>query len=42
MGVELIGYHHSVYLRIARLVLLEKDVAFDHLEVDPFAEVPAW
>ncbi len=42
MGVELIGYHHSVYLRIARLVLLEKGVAFEHLEVDPFAEVPAW
>jgi glutathione S-transferase len=42
MGVELIGYRFSVYLRIARLVLEEKGVAFAHVEVDPFGAVPDW
>jgi glutathione S-transferase len=42
MAVELIGYRYSVYLRIARVVLEEKSVAFTHVEVDPFAEVPEW
>jgi glutathione S-transferase len=42
MRVELIGYHHSVYLRIARAVLREKGVPFGHVEVDPFGVVPEW
>lgn len=42
MSVELIGYRYSVYLRIARLVLEEKAVAFAHVEVDPFAGAPDW
>lgn len=42
MAVELIGYRYSVYLRIARVVLEEKSVAFTQVEVDPFAGVPAW
>ena len=42
MAVELIGYRYSVYLRIARMVLLEKGVAFTHGEVDPFAGAPDW
>lgn len=40
--VELIGYRYSVYLRIARLVLDEKGVAFRHVEVDPFGAIPPW
>jgi len=38
MGVTLHGYRYSVYLRIARLVLVEKGVSWDHVEIDPFAE----
>jgi glutathione S-transferase len=40
--VELIGYRYSVYLRIARLALEEKGVAFRHVEVDPFGDIPPW
>jgi glutathione S-transferase len=40
--VELHGYHYSVYNRIARLALAEKGVAYQRVEVNPFApEVPA-
>lgn len=36
------GYRYSVYVRIARLVLAEKGVAYERIEVDPFApDVPA-
>lgn len=35
------GYHYSVYRRIARLALAEKGVAYDQVEVNPFAELPA-
>ena len=42
MTVELIGYRYSVYLRIVRVVLAEKGVAFAHVEVDPFAGPPDW
>ena len=36
------GYRYSVYVRIARLVLAEKDVAYERVEVNPFAaDVPA-
>src|SRR6266852_6085361 len=36
------GYRYSVYVRIARLALAEKGVAYDRVEVNPFApDVPA-
>lgn len=42
MRVTLHGYRYSVYLRIARLALIEKGVSWDHVEVDPFAaSIPA-
>jgi len=42
MPLVLHGYRYSVYVRIARLVLAEKGVAYDRVEVNPFAEdVPA-
>ncbi len=41
MTVELYGYEHSVYSWIARLVLREKNVAFDWNEIDPFATSPS-
>jgi glutathione S-transferase len=37
-GVTLYGYRFSVYTRVARMVLEEKGVAYDRVEVDPFAE----
>ena len=37
-AVELHGYRYSVYLRIAAMTLVEKDVPWTHVEVDPFAE----
>jgi len=37
MPLTLHGYRYSVYVRIARLVLAEKGVAYDRIEVDPFA-----
>lgn len=41
MAVTLHGYRYSVYMRIARLALAEKGVAYDRIEVNPFAELPA-
>ncbi|MDN5926609.1 MAG: glutathione S-transferase family protein [Hyphomicrobiales bacterium] len=42
MGIILHGYRYSVYLRIARMTFLEKDVPVGHAEIDPFAnDVPA-
>lgn len=42
MPLELHGYRYSVYVRIVRLTLAEKDVAYDRVEVNPFApDVPA-
>src|SRR5215831_20733088 len=42
MPLMLHGYRYSVYVRIARLVLAEKGVAYDRVEVNPFAlPVPA-
>lgn len=36
------GYRYSVYVRIVRLVLTEKGVAYERVEVNPFAaDVPA-
>src|SRR4028118_827651 len=37
--VHLHGYRYSVYNRIARLVLLSKEVEHRTIEVDPFAEL---
>lgn len=37
MSVVLHGYRYSVYLRIARMVLIEKGVPYSHVEVNPFA-----
>jgi len=31
------GYRPSVYVRVARLALVEKDVTYDQVEVNPFA-----
>jgi len=36
--VTLHGYRYSVYLRIVRIVLAEKGMAYDDVEIDPFAE----
>ena len=40
MALTLYGYRPSVYLRVARLVLAEKGVAYDQKEVNPFAPGP--
>ncbi len=37
--VTLHGYHYSVYNRIARLVLHQKGVSYDVVEVNPFADL---
>ena len=36
--LTLYGYRYSVYLRIVRIVLAEKGVAYNGVEIDPFAE----
>src|SRR5260370_16462383 len=42
MALILHGYRYSVYQRIARLALAEKGVAYQQVEVNPFApDVPA-
>lgn len=42
MALVLHGYRYSVYLRIVRLVLAEKGIAYDRVEVNPFApDLPA-
>src|ERR687888_2304824 len=42
MTVVLHGYRYSVYARIVRMALAEKGVAYDYVEVNPFApDVPA-
>ncbi len=42
MSLVLHGYRYSVYVRIARLALAEKGVAYDRIEVNPFdPDVPA-
>src|SRR6478672_1667447 len=37
MALVLHGYRYSVYVRIVRLVLAEKGVSYDRVEVNPFA-----
>jgi glutathione S-transferase len=42
MALVLYGFRYSVYVRIARIALAEKSLAYEHVEVDPFApDVPA-
>ena len=42
MSLVLHGYRYSVYLRIVRLVLTEKGLPYDRVEVNPFAaDLPA-
>jgi len=42
MTVVLHGYQYSVYVRIARMALAEKRIAYEQVEVNPFApEVPS-
>ena len=42
MSLILHGYRYSVYVRIARLTLAEKGVAYERVEVNPFAaDMPA-
>jgi glutathione S-transferase len=42
MTIVLHGYQYSVYVRIARMALAEKGVAYERAEVNPFAaDVPA-
>ena len=38
MALELHGYRYSVYLRIVAMTLLEKNIGWTHVEVDPFDE----
>lgn len=40
MALVLHGYRPSVYVRVARLTLAEKGVAYDQAEVNPFASEP--
>jgi glutathione S-transferase len=40
MALTLYGYRPSVYVRVARLALAEKGVAYDQEEVNPFAPDP--
>lgn len=37
MALVLYGFRYSVYVRIARITLAEKGLAYEHVEVDPFA-----
>jgi glutathione S-transferase len=37
MALILHGFRYSVYVRIARIALAEKGLAYEHVEVDPFA-----
>lgn len=34
------GYKYSVYQRIVRMVLAEKQTAYRQVEVDPFGDLP--
>jgi len=41
MALVLHGFRYSVYVRIARIALSEKGLAYEHVEVDPFGpDVP--
>jgi hypothetical protein len=36
MALVLCGFRFSVYVRMARIVLAEKGLAYEHVEIDPF------
>ena len=38
--ITLFGYEFSVYTRVVRMTLLEKDLAFSYVELDPFRDPP--
>lgn len=38
MGVTLFGFRYSVYTRVVRLALSEKNVAFSYQEINPFED----
>jgi len=41
MSLVLHGFRYSVYVRIARIALVEKGLTYEHVEIDPFAtDVP--
>jgi glutathione S-transferase len=40
MALTLYGYRPSVYTRVARLALAEKDLSYDYAELNPFAPDP--
>jgi glutathione S-transferase len=40
-SVTLVGFRHSVYQRVVRIVLYEKNIEFDIAEVDPFDPIEA-
>jgi glutathione S-transferase len=41
MALVLHSFRYSVYVRIARIALAEKGLAYEHIEVDPFGpDVP--
>jgi glutathione S-transferase len=37
MALVLHGFRYSVYVRVARVALAEKGLAYEHIELDPFA-----
>jgi glutathione S-transferase len=37
MALVLHGFRYSVYVRVARIALAEKALAYEHVEIDPFA-----
>ena len=37
MALVLHGFRYSVYVRVARIALAEKALAYQHVEIDPFA-----
>jgi len=41
MELTLYGYHYSVYVRIARWVMLEKHLTWTHVEINPFGPLPS-
>lgn len=41
MSLTLHGFHYSVYVRIARMIMVEKGLTWAHVEVDPFRPLPA-
>lgn len=38
--ITLFGYEFSVYTRVVRMTLLERDLSFSYVELDPFSDPP--